>query len=79
MEGLCYGATLIVCLGLIIYGFMMILQRSHQGENDVQVLQRQVRGFAYLLLSQIVLVLGVMLCSGGNVGNIRKFIESARP
>jgi len=79
MDGLCYVATLAVCLGLVIYGFMMILQRAQPNENDTQVIQRQIRGFAYLLLSQIVLILGVMICGGFNTSSIRRLIEGARP
>jgi hypothetical protein len=79
MDGLCYVATLAVSLGLVIYGFMMILQKAHPNENDTQVIQRQIRGFAYLLLSQIALILGVMLCAGFGVNSVRRLIESSRP
>lgn len=78
MEGLCYVATLIISVALVIYGFMLILQRQ-QNENDIQVIQRQLRGFAYLILSQVILILGIAVCSGFSVGSVRKFIESARP
>lgn len=50
-------ASSIVVIGLIVYGFLQIFGREKATENDVQVIQRQIRGFACILLAQIVLAI----------------------
>lgn len=74
---LCYILVLAVSVALVIYGFMLLLQKQHAGENDVQVLQRQLRGIAYLMLSQLVLVLGMSLCVGMNMDSVARAVRVA--
>lgn len=75
--GLCYILVLAVCVGLVIFGFVQLLQKEKPSENDVQVVQRQLRGFAYLLLAQIILVLGIALCLGLNKETIKGSLYDA--
>ena len=79
LSGLCYFSALIVSFALVIYGFVLLLQKEKPGENDVQVIQRQIRGFAFIMLAQVVLVLGLALCFGmSNTGVIKSFVQSAK-
>lgn len=77
-DSLCYILVLALCIGLVVYGFMQLLKKQMVGESDAQVQQRQLRGFAYLVLAQVVLVLGMALCVGLNLESVRKMIKSAR-
>jgi len=63
-SAICYLLVAVASIGLVVYGFMQVLNKQLASENDVQVLQRQIRGFAFLMLAQIVLVLGSALCTG---------------
>jgi len=64
-DGLvCYALVAVVSVALIVYGFMQVLNKQIASENDIQVIQRQIRGFAFLMLAQVVLVLGSALCAG---------------
>jgi len=78
MDSLCYILVLALCIGLVIYGFMQLLKKQMVGESDAQVQQRQLRGFAYLVLAQVVLVLGMALCVGLNLESVKKMVKSAR-
>jgi hypothetical protein len=49
---------------LTALAFHHIFQRPREGENDLRVIQRQIRGFALLMVSNIVMILGMMLCAG---------------
>lgn len=60
----CYLVVAVASIALAVYGFMQVLGKQLASENDTQVIQRQIRGFAYLMLAQLVMVLGAGLCSG---------------
>ena len=64
MASTCVAVILVISLVLLVYGFLQLFQREKSTENDVQVVQRQLRGLGCLLLSQVILVLGVSLCMG---------------
>lgn len=63
-ASLCYLVVAIATIGLVIFGFTQILGKQLPAENDTQVIQRQIRGFAWLMLSQLVLVMGSSFCMG---------------
>lgn len=63
-ASLCYIVVAVVSIGLVIFGFTQILGKQLPAENDTQVVQRQIRGFAWLMLSQLVLVMGSSFCMG---------------
>jgi hypothetical protein len=65
----CYLITIVVSIGFIIYGFMELLKdRQHNEPTEVSVISRQIRGFAFLMLAQVILVLGAMICYGSSEG-----------
>ena len=64
LSNLCYLLVLAVAIGFVIYGFFLLLEKDRPNENDVQVIQRQIRGFAFIMLAQVVVVLGLALCYG---------------
>ena len=78
---LCYFLAIALSGLLVVYGFYCLLQKEKPTENDVQVVQRQIRGFAYIMLAQVVLVLGVALCFGMNGGLdlIRRGVKAVKP
>ena len=61
---LCYVVILLLSAALVVYGFMLLLEKPRASENDVQAIQRQLRGFGFMLLAQVVLVLGSAFCYG---------------
>ena len=61
---LCYVVSLLVSVVFLIYGFILLLKKQQQNEDGTSVIQRQIRGFAFLLLSPIILSLGLSLCYG---------------
>jgi len=65
---LCYLLMVIVSIGFLVWGFMDLLKKQQSGENDVQVIQRQIRGFAFIMIAQVVLVVGSMICFGMSGG-----------
>ena len=64
----CYVGVLIVSLAVAVYGFMQILRSPGPRENDIQVIQRQIQGFAFLVLAQVTMVLGMAMCVGWSFG-----------
>lgn len=77
MDGLCYVLVLAAALSCVIYGFMELLKRKRSSEDDMGVIQRQLRGFGYLMLSHVVLILGMAICLGMNLDSVKKLIKSA--
>jgi uncharacterized membrane protein len=80
-ANLCYLLVLAVAIAFVIYGFMLLLEKQRSSENDVQVIQRQLRGVAFLILSQVILVLGLSLCLGtlgGGMDSLRRTVMAAR-
>ena len=75
--GICNLAAVTVALGLVVYGFVLLLQDKKRDETDSEVIQRQLKGFAYLVLSQIILVMGMSLCVGMNIDTVKKMIRSS--
>ena len=62
---LCYVVVLIVAVVFLIYGLVQVLKKREADESsDGEVMSRQLRGFGYVLLSQIVLLIGMSLCMG---------------
>jgi hypothetical protein len=77
MDGLCYMLVLAASVACVIYGFMELLKRKQGSEDDMSVVHRQLRGFGYLMLSHVVLVVGLAICVGLNLDSIKKMIKSA--
>ena len=68
-ASLCYILVIIVSIGFLIWGFMDLLKRKQANERTTNdVISRQIRGFAFIMISQVILVLGTILCLGANGG-----------
>ncbi len=75
---LCYLLVVIVSIGFLVWGFMDLLRQKLPSEKDrVDVISRQLRGFAFILVSQVVLVLGSAVCFGmtGGVAGLGKVLK----
>jgi len=75
---LCYLLVLIVAIGFLVWGFMDLLKKQQPNEkNQTDVISRQIRGFAFIMLSQVVLLLGSMICFGlsGGIDQIGKAVS----
>ena len=60
---LCFLIIAIISIVVAIWGFIEIL-RAKQPDEDSEnaTISRQLRGFGYLLLSQVLFVLGAIIC-----------------
>jgi len=65
---ICYTVGGMIALGLMIYGFWCILKGRSNMESDLGVIQRQLRGFALLLVAQVALFIALGACTGVGVG-----------
>ena len=72
VAGLCILSIIIASIGLIVWGLFDILKEKEKHETDIQVIQRQIRGFGYLILSWFVLIIGMSLCT--IVGGVSMFL-----
>ena len=61
---LCSLVVMIASAALTVYAFYYIFQQKLPTENDLNVIQRQMRGFALLMVANLVMILGMMLCAG---------------
>jgi hypothetical protein len=70
----CFLIVAIVSIGFLIYGFTQVLGKQLPSENDTQVIQRQIRGFAFLMLAQIAMIVGSAICTGLTL-NLREILK----
>ena len=63
---------MVASAALTVFAFYQIFQRRIDSENDLNVLQRQLRGFSLLLVSNLVMIVGMLLCAG----NLLPYITS---
>lgn len=71
----CSYVMTIIALILVVYAFYSIFRAKNTTENDLNVIQRQIRGFALLIVSNVVLLTGLNLCSVGPYA----YIKAASP
>lgn len=62
----CLLAVSIGSIALIIYAFYHIFQLRQNNENDLNVIQRQLRGFALLILTNFLTLFLIGVCAAGN-------------
>lgn len=68
-TSLCYFVIVIIAIGFLLWGFMDLLKKQQPTESDTSdVISRQIRGFAFIMMSQVVLVVGGMICFGMSGG-----------
>lgn len=78
---LCYLLTIVLSVGFLIWGFMDILKKKQPSEgSQTAVISRQIRGFAFIMLAQVVLVIGGALCFGmsGGVEKLGSMVKSLK-
>lgn len=76
---LCYLLVLILSVVFLVWGFMDLLKKKQPTERtETQVISRQIRGFAFIMISQVVLILGAMICFGltGGLGGVAKAVRA---
>ena len=61
---LCSLAVMVAAVGLFVYAYYHIFQKKQAGENDLEVIQKQIRGFALLMIANLVMIIGTMICAG---------------
>ena len=61
----CFLAILVLAIIFLVWGFMDLMKKPMSGTADLNVISRQLRGFALIMLSQVILVVGGALCMGG--------------
>jgi len=59
---MCGLVVAVIGLVLMVYGFYMIFQNRKALETEVEVLHRQLRGFATLMIAQLTIVIGLGAC-----------------
>jgi len=78
---LCYLLVLVIAIGFLVWGFMDLLRRQQPSEKGtVDVISRQVRGFAFIMLAQVAILLGAALCFGfsGGLDQLGKMVKGVR-
>jgi hypothetical protein len=78
LVSLCSLAVLAAAITVIVYAFIGIFQEKQPGENDLNVIQRQIRSFALLIVSNLIMVVGMAFCSGqlfpGLIPNLERLL-----
>lgn len=62
---ICSLVTLVAGAILVLVAFYNIFKGRMAKESEVEVVQRQLRGFATLTVANIIMVLGTLMCAGG--------------
>lgn len=71
---ICSLAVVAGAVALTVYAFIHIFKDQQSSESDVQVIQRQIRGFALLMVANLVMVLGMMVCAGSLLPMVRDLL-----
>ncbi len=61
---LCSLAIMVGAAALTVFAYYHIFQKKESKENDLNIIQRQIRGFALLMVANLVMLLGMLLCAG---------------
>lgn len=73
---LCSLVIMVASAALTVLAFYHIFQQKKTSEGDLNVIQRQLRGFALLMVSNLVMILGMMLCAGSLIPYISDMIRN---
>lgn len=76
-NNMCYLVVLLVAAALAVYGLAGIVDRRRPNEDGMAQANRQLSGFGWMILAQIVLVFGAALCFSYNGGmqSVRGFLS----
>jgi len=72
---LCALVVMAVSVAITVLAFMYIFQNKQASENDLNVIQRQIRGFALLIVSNIIMTLGMVTCSGAMLPSVLNLLR----
>ena len=72
---LCSLVVMVAAATLTVLAFYHIFQQKKDSENDLNVIQRQIRGFALLMVANLVMILGMMLCAGSLFPALTTFLR----
>ena len=61
--GVCNILTSILAIYIVVIAFQMIFDQKKGGLNDLQVIQKQLKGFAVLQLSPLILMASGLVCA----------------
>ena len=75
ISSLCSIIVMIISVILTIMAFFHIFQGQKTGESELNVIQRQLRGFALLIVANFVMMLGMVVCAGSLLPNFKTLIE----
>lgn len=76
---LCFVLFLIFAVGLAVWGISDIVKRKQPSEASTQeTISRQLRGMGILVIAQLVLALGLILCfsMSGGVDSLGRSLKS---
>jgi hypothetical protein len=63
MNSTCYIASVVAAIVVAAWGLNDVFRgKQPDEENDVQVVSRQLRGFAILSLSSVIVIIAVSVC-----------------
>ena len=60
---LCFLVVLIVSIAVLAFGLMDALKKRQSNESNDATLQRQLRGFAMIVLANVIFVIGAGVCA----------------
>lgn len=60
---LCFLVVLVISVALLAFGLMDALKVRQPNESNDATIQRQLRGFAFIVLAQVVFAMGATLCA----------------
>lgn len=62
LGNICVLLAVLLSLYVVYVGFKEAIDKKRPDEPDMHVVQRQLRGFAHLMLAPVVLLIGVLVC-----------------
>lgn len=62
MGKICEIVIVVISVILLVWGFQAIMQEKPKSWEDGTMMINQIRGFGYLLFSQIIIVAGLFAC-----------------
>ena len=62
LGNICVLLAVLLSLYVVYVGFKEAIDKKRPAEPDMHVVQRQLRGFAHLMLAPVVLLIGVLVC-----------------
>lgn len=62
LGNICVLLSVLLSLYVVYVGFKETIDKKKPGEPDMHVVQRQLRGFAHVMLAPIILLIGLLVC-----------------